>query len=425
MNKKLKIFGVRQQVADPETVKLFLESLLTDPPKYGTQLEKRKRAFSKIHEIAPIQNRDLTVVAKKYGIKLPKPLFNLIQKRAVRTVSGVSPIGILTKPYPCPGRCVYCPTEDRMPKSYMSNQPAAARALRNNFHPHKQVKNRIIALEESGHPVSKLEVIVMGGTWSFLPHKYQSWYVKKVFDAANGEEEVVRKKSQVSSLPLSPRLQRTGKSQEENTGSTSPLAGGIKGGSLKTAPLIKGEASNLSKKQAAGGFIKKDKKSKILNQVQDDKNKTLAHFNFGPHRLFPVGRLDKDSHGLLLMTNDGDLAFRLTHPKFEHEKEYIVVVNKKIDQKVIHTLSNGVIEIDGKPVNPCLVEKLGPKVLRILLTEGRNRQIRRMCEVCELKVVELLRTRIENIKLGDIKEGQWKTVKKSEYKVLREKVFCN
>ena len=215
------------------------------------------------------------------------------------------------------------------------------------------------------------------------------------------------------------------KREERKTILTSPLAGGIKGGSYETAPLKKGEASNLFKKQGSGGFIKKDKKSKILNQVQDDKNKTLAHFNFGPHRLFPVGRLDKDSHGLLLMTNDGDLAFRLTHPKFEHEKEYIVVVNKKIDQKVIHTLSNGVIEIDGKPVNPCLVEKLGPKVLRILLTEGRNRQIRRMCEVCELKVVELLRTRIENIKLGDIKEGQWKTVKKSEYKVLREKVFCN
>ena len=109
----------------------------------------------------------------------------LLQKRAVRTISGVSPIGILTKPYPCPGLCVYCPTEDRMPKSYMSNQPAAARAVRNQFHPFRQVHGRVLALEDSGHPTSKLEVIVMGGTWSFLPHAYQHWYIREIFRAAN------------------------------------------------------------------------------------------------------------------------------------------------------------------------------------------------------------------------------------------------
>ncbi len=182
-NKTAKVFGIRQKVRHPEAVKEFLAELIAAPPSDGKALEKRKCAFSARAQVPTIHNRELTVMAE--GLTLPPALKKLLQKRAVRTISGVSPIGILTKPYPCPGQCVYCPTEDRMPKSYMSNQPAAARALRNKFHPHRQVRNRIIALQESGHPVSKLEVIVMGGTWSFLPHKYQSWYVKRCYDAAN------------------------------------------------------------------------------------------------------------------------------------------------------------------------------------------------------------------------------------------------
>jgi len=182
--KKQKIFGIRQKVQNQELVKKLLEELKAQPPKSHKQLEKRKCAFCGEHKIEMIQNRDLIFMAQDQD--LPPALEKLLRKRAVRTISGVSPIGILTKPYPCPGKCVYCPTEDRMPKSYLSSQPAAARAVRNKFHPYKQVSNRIAALEDSGHPVSKLEVIVMGGTWSFLPHNYQSWYIKKIFDAANG-----------------------------------------------------------------------------------------------------------------------------------------------------------------------------------------------------------------------------------------------
>jgi elongator complex protein 3 len=177
-------FGIHQKVDKPETVKKFLKQLCINVPKNSTELEKRKRAFSAQEKIPPILNRDIIALSEK--IPIPESLETLLRKRAVRTISGVSPIGILTKPYPCPGKCVYCPTESKMPKSYLSSQPAAARAVRNKFHPFTQVKNRIIALEESGHPVSKLEIIVMGGTWSFLPPKYQSWYIKNVFDAANG-----------------------------------------------------------------------------------------------------------------------------------------------------------------------------------------------------------------------------------------------
>ncbi len=180
---KKKNFGVRQQVENPIEVEKFLDELCKTPPKTRDELEKKKRNFSARTGIPPILNRDLiAVIGDK---ELPEDLENLFKKRAVRTVSGVSPIGILTKAYPCPGKCVYCPLEDRMPKSYLSSQPAAARALRNKFHPFRQVESRIAALKDSGHPTSKLEVIVMGGTWSFLPKKYQSWYVKRVFDAAN------------------------------------------------------------------------------------------------------------------------------------------------------------------------------------------------------------------------------------------------
>lgn len=183
--KKSKIFGLRQIVENPEKVDQFLEELISKPPKNKKDLETRKHEFSKREVISTIQNRDLIAACKKRK-DVPDTLLHMFSKRAVRTISGVTPIGILTKPFPCPGKCVYCPTEDRMPKSYMSNQPAAARALRNKFHPFDQVSNRMRAIEESGHPVSKLEVIVMGGTWSFLPHRYQNWYIKRCFDAANG-----------------------------------------------------------------------------------------------------------------------------------------------------------------------------------------------------------------------------------------------
>ncbi len=184
-NKKITNFKKHQIIENEEKTLLFLYELLENIPKNAKRLESRKNNFSGKHKISTLKNRELIVVAKKHNIILPEKLQKLIIKRAVRTVSGVSPIGILTKPFECPGKCIYCPTEDRMPKSYMKNQPAAARALRNNFDPFHQVKNRIISLEESGHPASKLEIIVMGGTWSFLPRQYQNFYISEVFRAAN------------------------------------------------------------------------------------------------------------------------------------------------------------------------------------------------------------------------------------------------
>ncbi len=114
--------------------------------------------------------------------------------KSVRTDSGVAPITLLTKPYPCPGKCVYCPTEVRMPKSYISSEPAAARALSLKFDPYEQVKQRVEALERNGHEAKKIELIVKGGTWSSYPWKYRKWFIKRCFDAANHLGQKKRKR---------------------------------------------------------------------------------------------------------------------------------------------------------------------------------------------------------------------------------------
>jgi elongator complex protein 3 len=105
--------------------------------------------------------------------------------RPVRTQSGVTPVTVLTKPYPCPGECIFCPNDVRMPKSYLSDEPGAQRAEDNAFDPYLQTWNRLASYRSIGHPVDKVELIILGGTWSFHPEAYQIWYVKRCFDALN------------------------------------------------------------------------------------------------------------------------------------------------------------------------------------------------------------------------------------------------
>ena len=103
--------------------------------------------------------------------------------KPVRTMSGVTPITVLTKPFPCPGTCIFCPNDVRMPKSYLSNEPGAQRAEQNSFDPYLQTYSRLTTLRNTGHPSEKIEVIVLGGTWSFYPETYQIWFIKRIFDA--------------------------------------------------------------------------------------------------------------------------------------------------------------------------------------------------------------------------------------------------
>lgn len=112
----------------------------------------------------------------------------LLQTKPVRSQAGVTVVTVLTKPYPCPGKCVFCPTDVRMPKSYLHDEPGAQRAERYKFDPYEQTAGRIQALEQIGHPVDKIELLILGGTWSSYRRDYQEWFIKRCFDAMNGVE---------------------------------------------------------------------------------------------------------------------------------------------------------------------------------------------------------------------------------------------
>jgi elongator complex protein 3 len=125
-------------------------------------------------------------LAGKHGLKPYKEaLVKKIMMKPTRTISGVAPVTVLTKPFPCPGKCIFCPNDIRMPKSYMSDEPGAQRAERNYFDPYLQTYNRLDALYAMGHPVDKVELIVLGGTWSYYPESYQIWFIKECFRAMN------------------------------------------------------------------------------------------------------------------------------------------------------------------------------------------------------------------------------------------------
>jgi elongator complex protein 3 len=108
-----------------------------------------------------------------------------IQMKPTRTGSGVTPVTVLTKPFPCPGKCIFCPNDIRMPKSYLSDEPGAQRAERNQFDPYLQTYNRLQAFRNIGHSIDKVEIIILGGTWSFYPEPYQIWFIKRCFEAMN------------------------------------------------------------------------------------------------------------------------------------------------------------------------------------------------------------------------------------------------
>ena len=113
-------------------------------------------------------------------------LLESIRMKPVRTLSGVTTVTVLTKPYPCPGKCIFCPTDVRMPKSYLPDEPGAMRALEHDFDPYAQVRSRIEALEATGHPTDKIELLILGGTWSAYRRDYQEWFVQRCFEAMNG-----------------------------------------------------------------------------------------------------------------------------------------------------------------------------------------------------------------------------------------------
>jgi len=134
-------------------------------------------------------------------------------------------------------------------------------------------------------------------------------------------------------------------------------------------------------------------------------------------RIYPVGRLDKDSIGLLLLTNDGRLHLKLSHPSFDHEKEYDVTVERPISDGALRRMAEGVPILDTR-TRPAVVTRLGERAFRIVLKEGRNRQIRRMVRRLGNEVVELKRTRVASVRLGRLAEGAWRHLSAEEVAAL-------
>ena len=139
-------------------------------------------------------------------------------------------------------------------------------------------------------------------------------------------------------------------------------------------------------------------------------------------RVFPVGRLDMDTEGLLLLTNDGDLAHRLTHPSFGVDKEYIAHVEGRPTRGAVRRLREG-IELDDGPTAPAGATLVAPSILRITIHEGRNRQVRRMCEAIGHPVQRLIRTRIGPIADRSLKPGAWRELSQSELRALERAVL--
>lgn len=149
-------------------------------------------------------------------------------------------------------------------------------------------------------------------------------------------------------------------------------------------------------------------------------NGNIIDFIKHEQRIFPIGRLDKDSEGLILLTNDGDIVNTILRAENKHEKEYIVEVDRNITREFIKQMGDGVT-ILGKVTNKCEVNKLGKKVFSIVLTQGWNRQIRRMCTELGYKVKSLQRVRIMHIKLGELPVGRWRRLNHIELTGILEK----
>jgi 23S rRNA pseudouridine2604 synthase len=127
--------------------------------------------------------------------------------------------------------------------------------------------------------------------------------------------------------------------------------------------------------------------------------------------------LDKDSSGLILLTNDGEIVNRILRAEHHHEKEYLVQVNRVFDQAFLDRMAGGVV-ILNRPTRPCVIRRVGPRKFRIILTEGRNRQIRKMCQTLGYRVVALHRTRIMNVTIDGLPVGQWEDLTEHEQEEL-------
>jgi len=180
----------QQNCAKEFLIRLSKQCLDTKELKISQKdFAKMKNTFSSEFNVPNLRNIDLVEAYRELVdekiIKKNPDIEKIISLRKIRSESGVAVITCQTKPFNCPGQCIYCPTEPNMPKSYLSNQPASMRAVLNKFDPFNQVQNRLASLQATGHDISKIEMIIIGGTWSYLPIKYQEDFIKNIYDGLN------------------------------------------------------------------------------------------------------------------------------------------------------------------------------------------------------------------------------------------------
>lgn len=196
---------------------------------------------------------------------------------------------------------------------------------------------------------------------------------------------------------------------------------GAKADPIKDQIRLDGQLVEISNKFS---YIALYKPRGVLSSTKSEYNrKTIVDLVPSKVKLYPVGRLDLESEGLILLTNDGELANKLTHPRYEHEKEYLVLVAKHPDTDQLKTWARGVILEDGyrtKPVKISIDKPQGKGIwLKIIMKEGRKRQIRETARQLGIPIVKLIRTRIGTIKLGNLKPGQYRELKPDEISKLK------
>jgi len=175
------------------------------------------------------------------------------------------------------------------------------------------------------------------------------------------------------------------------------------------------EMENLNKKNV---YLAYNKPRGIITHSPQGKEKSISEINKFAPDIFPLGRLDKDSEGLILLTNDGRITDKLLNPENAHEKEYVVMVDKSITPDFLKIMKKGVRLDDGYLTKKCAIAQLADRNFSIILTEGKKRQIRRMCESLGYRVTELRRVRIMNIKLSSLRPGQGKKLEGKELKAF-------
>jgi len=162
----------------------------------------------------------------------------------------------------------------------------------------------------------------------------------------------------------------------------------------------------------------------ITTSDRSKENNIFDYIDF-PKRIFPVGRLDVASSGLLLLTNDGPLANRLMHPRYEHEKEYVVTIDRPLEKLDLGKLQNGVKLDNGEKTLPAKVRKMKPNKFAIILKEGKNRQIRRMCTALGYEVTSLMRTRVLTLIMENVPVGKWRHLTQTEVRQMRRGLGMN